>query len=289
MNANLQPHCAMSFTVALRHSKTDCTDNNCDCKTQNFRVSIFTAAQTGDLATIKRRICSGSNGGDNIINKTDGAGYTMLHLAAQGNHFNLVAYLLSKGAGPDGATSSQCTPLHRASFSGSFDSVRLLVQAGANVNAIDTSFGDGRTPLHKAAEQKHMDIYSLLLNAGADPIVKDNYGFTAMKLLTIENDYCNNNAKNIESMGNNDDAICQVIGPSTDIKEVDIGVDGKGSADAAIDGIGDKREDLRQEFGINGKMCEACEKISYMFARVRGKLVCVDCKSSVKTISSFVS
>ena len=74
------------------------------------------------------------------MKKTDGAGYTMLHLAAQGNHAKLVKYLLDHGANPDGGDSCKCTPLHRASFSRSMEAVGLLVLAGANINVIDTSF-----------------------------------------------------------------------------------------------------------------------------------------------------
>ncbi len=47
----------------------------------------------------------------------------------------------------------------------SFDTVKLLIKHGADVNA-RTSFADG-TPLHKAVEGGHVDVAKLLIEHGA--------------------------------------------------------------------------------------------------------------------------
>ena len=262
----------MSFVVALRHSKVGCTGDNCDCKTQSIRTSIFTAALVGDLATIQRRVDVDVSG--NLVKKTDGAGYTMLHLAAQGNHSKLVAYLLEQGADPDGGPSCECTPLHRASFAGSIQAVRLLVQAGADVNAIDETFGDRRTPLHKAAGQRHLDVYQFLMDSGSDPTIEDSQGRTALQLLHDERDYyCGDEVSrgdqnivyHVNSNNDNNDnyVACQVI-----------------HSEKASD-EDEAQEATQDDFGFSGKTCTACGKVSYMFSRVRGKLICIDCKSTI--------
>lgn len=53
------------------------------------------------------------------------------------------------------------TALHLAAEAGSFDAVRSLVRAGANVNNTDMSYG--RTALHIAVEGGHKDIVEYLL------------------------------------------------------------------------------------------------------------------------------
>ena len=55
--------------------------------------------------------------------------------------------------------------------------VKLLIEAGANVNAKD---GYGRTALIYAVRKDSVDMAKLLIEAGADVNVKDGYGKTAL-------------------------------------------------------------------------------------------------------------
>lgn len=57
------------------------------------------------------------------------------------------------------------------------DIVRMLINAGADVNAKN---GNEETALIKAAGKKYPDIVKLLINAGADVNVTDNLGKTAL-------------------------------------------------------------------------------------------------------------
>lgn len=63
----------------------------------------------------------------------------------------MIQYLLSQGANPNGYPDSKtgfhthATPLHQAVSSGSLESVKLLVEAGANLQATDMAYGG--TPL----------------------------------------------------------------------------------------------------------------------------------------------
>ena len=129
--------------------------------------SVWTAAEYGDEACVRGHIESRGLS----LNATDGHGYTALHLAAQHDHIAIVRYLLERGACVDGPRESACTPLHRAAFAGALESCQALVASGADLEAVDTSFGDGRRPLHKAC--RHVAVVRLLIQAGADVDSRD--------------------------------------------------------------------------------------------------------------------
>ena len=72
------------------------------------------------------------------------------------------------------------TPLHRASFNGHHEVVRLLIDKGASVDAIDNG---GWTPLHCAAYSSHLETARLLVHAGArDVRAKNQFGCTPSEL-----------------------------------------------------------------------------------------------------------
>lgn len=72
--------------------------------------------------------------------------------------------------------SYQRTPLHIAARYGHTEIVRLLVDQGADVNAVAIN---GFTPLHVCAN--NAQIAELLLAAGAEPSIKDNFGSTVLQ------------------------------------------------------------------------------------------------------------
>jgi len=82
----------------------------------------------------------------------------------------------------DGASIAQQDPngyqaLHHASASGSSAALFVLLNMGANVNAITTS---NRTSLFLAADGGHVAVVKRLLGGGADPNIKDVLGKTPM-------------------------------------------------------------------------------------------------------------
>ena len=68
----------MSFVRGLSHAGIDCTSKECPCKYIGINLSIYTAAQYGDFATVQKRVLRDRS----VINRTED-GYSMLHLAAQ--------------------------------------------------------------------------------------------------------------------------------------------------------------------------------------------------------------
>jgi len=70
------------------------------------------------------------------------------------------------------------TPLHVIARRNDLKGIKLLIKAGADVNAI----GDmGETPLHAALSQKNKEIIRALLQAGANPNIRSEFGETAME------------------------------------------------------------------------------------------------------------
>jgi predicted ribosome-associated RNA-binding protein Tma20 len=62
------------------------------------------------------------------------------------------------------------TPLMYAARDGAPDATRVLLDAGAQINAVDP---DGTTPLVRAIWNSHYDTAKVLLDRGADPNLLD--------------------------------------------------------------------------------------------------------------------
>jgi hypothetical protein len=86
--------------------------------------------------------------------------------------------LLAAGANPNHrAGVNDWTPLMHAIHKGQKDSVRVLLQHGADVNA---TMQNGGTALIEAAGYGYAEIVAMLLDAGAKPDVRDHDGYTAL-------------------------------------------------------------------------------------------------------------
>lgn len=75
------------------------------------------------------------------------------------------------------------TPLHVAAVWGDLDAINLLVDAGADINAI----GDrGYTPLHEAVEQGNVQAVKLLLKRGARADIQNEMAMTPMSIAMLK-------------------------------------------------------------------------------------------------------
>jgi ankyrin repeat protein len=72
------------------------------------------------------------------------------------------------------------TALHLAIFGGQEDSMRLLLERGANPNVLSTSDIAKVPPLGTAAFVRSVPLARLLLDSGADPNGRGEGGFTAL-------------------------------------------------------------------------------------------------------------
>ena len=89
----------------------------------------------------------------------------MVHAAAQGDH-KWVKQLLKDGSEDPFPDKVGWFPLHYAAKYGHISVVRLLLEAGRDVNAPAGDFG--RTALQAATEGDHKDVVKLLISHGAD-------------------------------------------------------------------------------------------------------------------------
>jgi ankyrin repeat protein len=124
---------------------------------------------------------SGKRAEDNKI-----AGSTPLIGATKYNHPECVKRLLAQHANPNHQNQSGISALMLAAEQGYFDCVRLLVQAGADLELAPsgqlalTMNLCGQTPLFCAAKEGRTDIVKYLLDRGANPRVQNHYGVSAL-------------------------------------------------------------------------------------------------------------
>ena len=79
-----------------------------------------------------------------------------------------------------GCASMQTTPLTKAAGEGDIQTVRTLLESGVDVNEISYTIGNKLTALHWAAYKGRTDIVRILLDAGAEMNVKDAVGYTPL-------------------------------------------------------------------------------------------------------------
>merc|ERR1711988_1205434 len=100
------------------------------------------------------------------------------HTAAEANDTTALRRLIAAHSGAVTAKDPSRrgrTPLHSATLGGAMDTMQLLLDNGANVNA---AAAGGGTPLHYAARYGRLGAATLLLRAGADASAQDRSGDT---------------------------------------------------------------------------------------------------------------
>jgi len=111
-----------------------------------------------------------------------------IHRAIEAGDTELVATLLGADPGLVNAEDQNQTrdlPLHTAAAHGQLEIARLLLDAGAEVDAGDS---DLSTPLHVAAVRGQADLVDLLVERGADLAFQDNNGAWSMTFALSRND-----------------------------------------------------------------------------------------------------
>ncbi len=128
-------------------------------------LSVFEAAAFGRVDAL-RRILEDEPGKATALS---GDGFTALHLAVFGGQEEAARLLLERGADPNALSTNEqvrVPPLGTAAFVRSVSLARLLLDSGADVNGRGEG---GFTALHSAAQNGDEELALLLLERGADP------------------------------------------------------------------------------------------------------------------------
>lgn len=141
------------------------------------RLDVFEAAAFGDVERLRLLLDEDAAG----MASYSVDGFTPLHFAAFFGHPDAVRLLLGRGAEVDafGRGWMTGTALHSAVSRMRAEVVRLLLEAGANPNARQST---GWTPLHGAASNGDEAGAGLLLDAGADPAATNDEGRGVLEL-----------------------------------------------------------------------------------------------------------
>jgi Ankyrin repeats (many copies) len=102
--------------------------------------------------------------------------FDITHWASTNDSKSVRFCLESQGVSPDYRDEAGLTALMRAADRNALQVMRILVDAGADLNATD---GDGLTALHYAAVCDHAAAAGLLVTRGADTDLRDEDGATA--------------------------------------------------------------------------------------------------------------
>jgi ankyrin repeat protein len=99
--------------------------------------------------------------------------------SALGELDRLAELLRSRPAAAADRSADGFTPLHLAAYFGKIDAVRILLDIGADANAVGTGWMRG-TAVHSAVSARHRTVVGVLLDAGADANARQSGGWTPL-------------------------------------------------------------------------------------------------------------
>jgi len=157
--------------IALYHRKPDCLAVLLEARPV---LDIWDAASVGATARVAELL----DADPGLLNAYAPDGFFPLALAAFFGHPETVKLLLARGAdvGQAARNPMKIQALHSA-VTNSFETVKMLVDAGAPVNAKQDK---GYAPLHEAVNRGDVEMTRYLLAHGADPKQQNDDGKSAI-------------------------------------------------------------------------------------------------------------
>ncbi|RZJ73936.1 ankyrin repeat domain-containing protein [Flavobacterium sp.] len=143
-------------------------------------ADIFDLARTGSAEQAEKLL----NQDQKLVNTTNTDGYTPLILACYRSNNAVAKLLLQKGANID-AISGMGTALMASVVKGNLEMAKHLIERKANPNLSDAN---GTTALLYSVMFKKHELASLLMKSGADANHKDNRGQSALDYAILSND-----------------------------------------------------------------------------------------------------
>jgi ankyrin repeat protein len=135
-------------------------------------LDIFEAASLGRLAPLQEIARNPA-----VVNSRSRDGFTALHFAGFFGQPESARVLIEAGAAVDAVAANPMAvmPLHSAASARNLETVRLLLNHGAPPNARQHG---GWAPIHAAAQNGDRAMVELLLRHGADPKLANDEGKT---------------------------------------------------------------------------------------------------------------
>lgn len=155
-------------------------------KAEQSRRDLIDAVQQSHPTRVEELLAGGLS-----VETQDVAGSPLLLIAAEEGNTRIVKMLLDRSANPNVSTDryGHRTPLHWAVSNFDVQSIKALVDSGANVNTTDDY---GNTPLMVAATTTDRDTVKFLVENGADVNLKSRDGSTALSLAKRDRDWAGN-------------------------------------------------------------------------------------------------
>jgi uncharacterized protein len=143
-------------------------------------TDLIDAVKTGDIASAQLMLVAGAD-----VNSRDAENSTVLMLAAHSGSSLLVRVLIEAGADVNAGNEAGWAPLAKSVYNSELkrgfpEIARALIEAGANIEA---TIGYGVRPLMLAAGYGETEVVEVLLNAGADVLACNDGGFTALMMV----------------------------------------------------------------------------------------------------------
>ena len=147
-------------------------------------IDIFEAVAANQVGIVTELL----EANPDLLDSISEHGFSPLGLAAHFGHEDIVRLLLLKGADPNLPSQNgyHVYPIH-AAVTSNFESItKMLIEAGADVNVVQSS---RTTPLHAAAQNGNIELLITLLERGARVDIKNDTGKTAADLASEKGYY----------------------------------------------------------------------------------------------------
>jgi ankyrin repeat protein len=136
--------------------------------------ALMTAVRRNDVDAARALIAAGTD-----VDQLDASGDAPLVMAAYLGHTDIVRLLLDAGADVTAVDPGmKATALHAAAYAGRTDAARLLIEHGIDIDRQGPK--NGYTALHDAIWQGHVDTARVIIEAGADLSLETHDGETPM-------------------------------------------------------------------------------------------------------------
>jgi ankyrin repeat protein len=137
--------------------------------------ALMKAVQHNDPATVKRLIAEGVN-----VSELDANGDAPLVMAAYKGYTEVVRLLLEAGADVAAVDPGmKATALHAAAYAGRTEAAKLLIEYGIDIDRQGPN--NGYTALHDAIWQNNVETAKVLITAGANLTLKSHSGETPIQ------------------------------------------------------------------------------------------------------------